>query len=189
MANITLSRLGLLEEPETRKPSKVRLAFLVLFSLLLILSAVFIGLYIKEKIAFDRSSSSKKTKHTEGPFEPTELSYSQTETIKPTEPSYSPTETIKPTELSYSPTETIKPTKRPSEKTKDTERPCQPSETNLSSDTCMSASCITSAAGMLCTFIDYVALQGENTRVEIARVKFRMLFSMIKHGYSDKNIN
>ena len=121
MANILSSRLGLLEEPETRKPSKVRLALLVLFLLLLILSAVFIGLYIKEKIAFDRSSS-KKTKHTEVPYKPTEC---------------------------------------PFEQTNDTERPCQPCEKTkhikLSSETCVSATCITSAAGMfkpsaICSF-------------------------------------
>ena len=47
MANIPFS---LLQDTETRKPSKFTLAFLVLFLLFLILSVVFIGLYVKEKV-------------------------------------------------------------------------------------------------------------------------------------------
>ena len=67
MANIPF---GALPEFETRKPSKARLAFVVLFLLLLTVLAVVIGLYIKEKI---RSSSSKQTKHTECPFNSSDI--------------------------------------------------------------------------------------------------------------------
>ena len=54
MAKIPFS---LLEEPETRKPSKVRLAFFIVILLLLVLSAAFIALYIKEKSKSTDSSS------------------------------------------------------------------------------------------------------------------------------------
>ena len=50
MANIPFSPL---QDTETRKPSKITLAFLVLFSLFLILSVVFIGLYVKEKVTVE----------------------------------------------------------------------------------------------------------------------------------------
>ena len=56
MANLPFS---LLEEPETRQPSKVRLILLVLFLLLIILSALFIGLYIIEKTKPTDSSPAK----------------------------------------------------------------------------------------------------------------------------------
>ena len=127
MANISFRRLGL-EEPETRKPSKVRLAILLLFLILLILTAVFIGFYVKEKI---RSSSFKKTKDAYWLSGPTEPSYSPSEKAEhtkwPFEPSYSPSG---------------KPSYLPCEKTK---------YVNLPSDTCLSAGCITSAAGSFST--------------------------------------
>lgn len=130
MANISFRRLGLLEEPETRKPSKLRLAILLLLLLLLILTAVFIGLYIKEKIG---SSSSKKAKDARWPSQPTESSYSPSE---PTVPSYSPSEKNKDTDR---PCQPVKPSYLPCEKTK---------HVNLTSDTCISPGCITSSAGM-----------------------------------------
>ena len=144
MANISFRRLGL-EEPEIRKPSKVRLAILLLFLILLILTAVFIGLYVKEKI---RSSSFKKTKDAYWPSGPTEPSYSHSEKAEhtkwPFEPSYSPSEKAEhtkwPFEPSYSPSG--KPSYLPCEKTK---------YVNLSSDTCLSAGCITSTAGIFST--------------------------------------
>ena len=50
-----------------RKPSKARLAFLVLFLLLLTVLAVVIGLYIKEEVR------AKQTKHTECPFNSSDI--------------------------------------------------------------------------------------------------------------------
>ena len=178
MANISFRRLGL-EEPEIRKPSKVRLAILLLFLILLILTAVFIGLYVKEKI---RSSSFKKTKDAYWPSGPTEPSYSHSEKAEhtkwPFEPSFSPSEKAEhtkwPFEPSYSPSEKAEHTKwpfepsySPSEKAEHTKWPFEPSYSpsgkpsylpcektkyvNLSSDTCLSAGCITSTAGIFST--------------------------------------
>ena len=50
---------GRLEETEVRKPSKARLVFIMLFVLLLVLSATFITLYAIEKSKSSDSSSNK----------------------------------------------------------------------------------------------------------------------------------
>ena len=50
-------RFGLLAEPETRKPSKVRLVLFILVILLLILSVAFIALYVVEKTKSNETQS------------------------------------------------------------------------------------------------------------------------------------
>ncbi|XP_028410277.1 endothelin-converting enzyme homolog isoform X2 [Dendronephthya gigantea] len=61
---------GLLEEPETRKPSKARLALAVSFLVLLVLSIVFISLYAVEKNKSDSEGSSSKHKQPNGTATP-----------------------------------------------------------------------------------------------------------------------
>ena len=93
MAKIPFS---LLEEPETRKPSKVHLAFFIVILLLLVLSAAFIALYIKEKSKSTDSSSGKTQLPTYIPelkTKPTYIPYSET---NPTRKEWNPTQAPSP---------------------------------------------------------------------------------------------
>ena len=69
---------GLLEEPETRRPSKVRVTFMLLFIVLLALSITFLALYVVERNKSAESTS--KTGGQNGTVIPT----ASNTTVKPT---------------------------------------------------------------------------------------------------------
>ena len=81
MGSISFSLLG---EPETRRPSKVRVTFIVLFIVLLALWITFLALYVVERNKSDESTS--KTGGQNGTVIPT----TSNTTVKPT-PTPTPT--------------------------------------------------------------------------------------------------
>ena len=78
---------GLLEEPETRKSSKVRLTFLLLFVALFVLSITFIALYVVERNTSDESTSKQGQQN--GTVNPTTSNTTEKPTQIPTSPSNS----------------------------------------------------------------------------------------------------
>ena len=123
---------GLLDEPETRQPSKVRLAFFALFLLLLSLSVIFITLYALEK-SKSKDSSDNRSQQTDNKVKTTNLPFKK---IKPTHLSF---KKVKTTHLPFEKTRTT------SENIKTSNSPTAEIKTTEHLPTCTSSACLTSA--------------------------------------------
>ena len=128
---------GLLEEPETRKPSKVRMLLAASFLVLLVLSVVFISLYAVEKNNSDSEGSSSKHEQPNGTATPS-TSLPPNETTTTVVPSNSTTTAV-PTNSTTTALPFIRTTSLPTNST--TARPTPQTKT------CSSPVCVVSAAG------------------------------------------
>lgn len=75
-------RFGLLEEPETRRPSKVRVTLMLLLIVLFVLSVTFIALYVVEENKSDESPSKQGQQN--GTVNPTTSNTTEKPTHAPT---------------------------------------------------------------------------------------------------------